>query len=83
MSRWLDTCKRKQHPGVAASSPLAPDEVGLPFSFAVWEPVSNAHREMRVPLAERSPESPEVCLAGSLASGWVGPSTGAGADHAH
>jgi hypothetical protein len=31
MSRWLDTCKRKQHPGVAASSPLAPDEVGLPF----------------------------------------------------
>jgi hypothetical protein len=23
--------KRKQHPGVAASSPLAPDEVGLPF----------------------------------------------------
>jgi hypothetical protein len=31
MSRWLDTCKRKQHPGVAASSPLALDEVGLPF----------------------------------------------------
>jgi hypothetical protein len=31
MSRWLDTCKCKQHPGVAASSPLAPDEVGLPF----------------------------------------------------
>jgi excisionase family DNA binding protein len=31
MSRWLDTCKRKQHPGVAAFSPLAPDEVGLPF----------------------------------------------------
>jgi hypothetical protein len=31
MSRWLDTCKRKQHPGVVASSPLAPEEVGLPF----------------------------------------------------
>jgi len=31
MSRWLDTCKRKQHQGVAASNPLAPDEVGLPF----------------------------------------------------
>jgi hypothetical protein len=27
MSRWLATGKRKQHPGVAASRPLAPDEV--------------------------------------------------------
>ena len=31
MSRWLDTRKRKQHPGVTASSPLAPAEVGLSF----------------------------------------------------